>query len=112
MELFAEAGIFAYVAAIIFIVTLVLSVRRPARALQRASLGAVLVMTIGLIGSSLGQRLVARAVSQETVLENKVMMLNIGTRETSANLMLAGLFSLALLGVAGGLSAARVRPED
>lgn len=112
MELFTEAGIFGYIAALLFVVALVFSVRRPDRALARGVVGSSLVLTVGMLGSALGQRLVERAVSQEAVLETKLMMLNIGTRETSSNLLLAGLLSLALIGVSAGVSAARDRQSE
>lgn len=109
MELFHEAGVFAYVSAVAFVTTLVFAVKRPDRALARASVGACVIFAVGMVGSALGQRLVDRALPEVPSVEQKVTILSAGTRETSANLLLAGMFSLALLGVAGGVSAARDR---
>jgi hypothetical protein len=56
------------------------------------------------VGVGLGQRLVANAVDATTDLAVKVELLNVGTREVSANSLIAGVFA-AVLVVIGRLRA-------
>lgn len=107
MSLFSEAGIFGWLGVVLFAGGLMYAVVRPERGVPAAKGLAVIVMAIGMLGSSLGQRLVDRAVDAEPELAQKVVMLSVGTRETSANLLLASLFALALMGVAAALQWAR-----
>lgn len=100
MQLFIEAGIFAWVGVALLIGGLMYAVVRPEPGTRAAKEIAVIVLAVGMLGASLGQRMVDRAVDAEPELAKKVLMLSVGTRETSANLLLAALFALALIGVA------------
>jgi disulfide bond formation protein DsbB len=107
MDLFTEAGVFAYVGLIVFVGGLVAIVRGPKRAVTRGAAAAIIVMGLGMAGQGMGQRLVDRAVEAEPDNARKVALLSMGTREASANQLLAGLMALALIGVGLGVGAAR-----
>jgi multisubunit Na+/H+ antiporter MnhF subunit len=111
MELFTEAGVFAWVGLLVFTVALIRVVTRPQHATRTASLAAVALLSLGMLGSALGQRMVDRAVEREHVVAQKVALLSAGTRETSSNLLLGAIFALALAGVGAGVSAARDRRQ-
>jgi hypothetical protein len=105
MGLFVEAGLFAWVGFVVLLSALVCAIVRPADGVRLARRAALAVIALGMLGTALGQRLVDRAVLAEPVLEQKVLLLSMGTRETSANLLLSGLYALALLGVARAIEA-------
>lgn len=110
MDLFTEAGVFAYVAFLVFLGGLVAIVRAPPKGagpLGRAAAAAALVMGLAMAGQGLGQRLVDRAVEAEPDNARKVAMLSMGTREASANQLLGGLMAVALIGLGAGVGAAR-----
>jgi hypothetical protein len=72
---------------------------------------AVAVLAAGALGFATGQRKVdqgIRGIPPES--PNRVVMLSIGTREASANLLLAGMAGLLLCSIGGVLSLAR--PKD
>ncbi len=110
MGLFIEAGIFAWVAFVVLLGALVYAIVRPDPGVRTARRAALTVLSLGMLGASLGQRLVDRAVGAESELERKIVLLSMGTRETSANLLLTALFALALLATAAAIEA-RNRPR-
>lgn len=107
MELFQEAGFFAYFALITFCIGLVQTIRQPAKALPTAVVFAAAVLALGLLGNGLGQQLVNQAVLAVPDPAQKVVMLSIGTKEATGNLILGGLFALAQLGVGGAVAFAK-----
>lgn len=107
MELLREAGVFAWVGLAILSGGLMYAVVRPDPGTRAARGLAVVVLAVGMLGASLGQRLVDRAVEAEPDLAAKVTTLSAGTRETSANLLLSSLYALALMAVAASVQRAR-----
>lgn len=107
MELLREAGVFAWLGLAILSGGLMYAVVRPDPGTRAARGLAVVVLAIGMLGASLGQRLVDRAVDGEPDLGKKVVMLSVGTRETSANLLLSSLYALALMAMAASVERAR-----
>ncbi len=105
MSYFHEAGVFSLLALGAFVVGLGVTVWAKDRAGQLAPRFAAAVMGLGMLGSALGQRLVDNAVQRTPELAEKVMMLSVGTRETSSNLLLAGGMALLLLLVGVAISA-------
>lgn len=95
MQIFAEAGVFAFVALALFLGGVVAAARDKA-----VEPWALSILAAGAVGVGLGQRLVASAVDATDALEDKVAILSVGTREVSANLLIAGTFAGLLLGVA------------
>lgn len=111
MELFTEAGIFAWVGLVVFVGGIGAILAAPRRALARGAGAATLVLAVGLLGAGLGQRLVDRAVTAEPDLDKKVAMLSLGTREAAANELLGGAFAVFLLGIGAGVGFVR-RDEE
>jgi len=111
MSIFVEAGIFAYVSLGLFVLGLILVVRRPENAKSIASLMAPAILAAGLIGAGTGQRLVDKYLDSVTDPAQKVVVLSAGTREATANHLLAGLMALALVGIGAGVSRASPRSE-
>lgn len=73
-----------------------------------AAAWAVAVLAAGAMGFATGQRMVDRGIRGiPAESPNRVVMLSIGTREASANLLLSGIAALALCSVGGVLSLAR-----
>ena len=110
MDLFIEAGVFAYACLILFVGGLIATARKPKQALSRASCAAVLVVGLGIVGQSVGQRQVDAAVSAHPDQAAKVMLLSAGTREASSCSLLAGVMALLLMGAGAGISV--VRQDD
>ena len=107
MELFQEAGIFAYGGFAAFIAGLILIARRPRGALSTGVAAAAMVVGLSMVGQGLGQRLVDRAVEAEPDPALKVATLSMGTREAAANQLLGGLMAVVLVGVGAGVGASR-----
>lgn len=107
MDLFIEAGVFAYVGFALFVIGIVVALRAPKRAAKNAGLVAAAIVALGIAGAGMGQRLVDGAVSKEPDLNKKVEMLSLGTREAAANELLAGMFALALLALGAGVQTLR-----
>ena len=107
MHLFHEAGMFSYGVAIVFFVALVVAVRGRVEPVRAASVASVVMVALGLLGAGAGQRLVDAAVQSTTSLEERVLLLSIGTREAAANLLLSGVLVLLLLAIAGGVALAK-----
>lgn len=107
MELLREAGVFAWLGLAILSGGLMYAVVRPDPGARVAKALAVVVLAVGMLGASLGQRLVDRAVDAEPDVTKKVVMLSVGTRETSANLLLSSLYALALMAVAASVQRVR-----
>jgi len=99
MQIFLEAGVFSLVALAFFVAGLV--ARARGRSVDGWALG---ILVAGAVGVGLGQRLVASAVDAATDLALKVELLSVGTREVSANLLIAGVFA-GVLTVIGRLRA-------
>jgi len=96
MDMFTEAGIGAVISLALFVVGLVTAARGGGR--PDALAGAI--VAVGAIGTGLGQRLVARAAEAAPTLGDKVEILAVGTREATANLVVAGTLALVLIVVA------------
>jgi hypothetical protein len=107
MHLLTEAGIFGWAGLVLFGAGLVLLLRDPGKAGARSRGLAAAEMALGLLGAGLGQRLVAQAVEKAPDLSAQVRFLNLGTMEATANLILGGLFALAILGLGAGIGWAR-----
>jgi Mn2+/Fe2+ NRAMP family transporter len=105
MDMFTEAGIGAYVSLTLFIVALV----RSAKSGARLEPWATAIVATGALGAGLGQRLVARAAELAPTLPEKVTILSIGTREATANLVVAAMFALVLLIVMAVSAAMKAR---
>jgi hypothetical protein len=99
MQIFVEAGALAFVSLALFVMGLV--ARARGQAVDAWVMG---ILAAGAVGVGLGQRLVANAVDATTDLAVKVELLNVGTREVSANSLIAGVFA-AVLVVIGRLRA-------
>lgn len=106
MQLFQEAGAFAYVALAAFCAGLYLVVVQRSR---QAPAFAAAILALGALGGGLGQRMVDRYLEGVPDLPTKIAVLSAGTREATANLVLSGLLALLLLGVA--TAAARLRGD-
>lgn len=92
MQIFVEAGALAFVALGLFVLGLL------ARARGRSVDGWVMgILAAGAVGVGLGQRLVAQAVDATSDLAVKVELLSVGTREVSANSLIAGVFAGVLV---------------
>lgn len=88
MQIFVEAGAVAFVALALFVMGLMARVRG-----QSVDAWVMGILAAGAVGVGLGQRLVAAAVDAVTDLGAKVDILSVGTREASANLLIAGVFA-------------------
>jgi hypothetical protein len=73
----------------------------------RAEPFALGIVAAGAFGQGLGMRLVSKAAEAAPSLPEKVTYLSIGSKEASANLVIAGVLGLLLL--ATGAVAARLR---
>lgn len=111
MSLFTEAGIFSLVGLALFVVGLILIVRKPAGAHQVVALMAPAIVAVGLMGAGMGQRLVDRYLETITDPAEKVVILSMGTREATANHLLAGTMALALVGIGAAVGRASRRAE-
>lgn len=111
MSIFVEAGMFAYLSLGLFVLGLILVVRRPESAKSVASLMAPAILAAGLIGAGTGQRLVDKYLDGVTDPAEKVVVLSAGTREATANHLLAGLMGLALIGIGAAVQRASPRNE-
>lgn len=109
MTLFVEAGLFAWISAALFVAGLVLSVRTKLGGFPTVLAIAVAIAAMGQVGAGLGQRLVSRAVQNIASLDERVMVLNLGTQEAAANQLVCGVMALLLLAIAAGLHLARER---
>lgn len=107
MDLFTEAGAFAWISLALFSAGLFVVVRGRVPAPAAATALAVAIVACGLVGDGLGQRLVDRAAREAPELETRVAILSAGTRETSSNLVVSGLLALALLGTGAAVGLAR-----
>lgn len=107
MGLFVEAGVFAWVSATFFIGGLVLCLRHKGDTLRPALAVAVAIAALGQIGAGLGQRLVSEAVKNIASLDERVMVLNLGTQEAAANQLVCGAMALLLVAIGFGTSVAR-----
>lgn len=107
MDIISEAGILAPVAIVIFVIGLVVCVRTRASAMQVGAPLAVVILAVGALGAAMGQHLVDKAVQSAPGLEERVLMLSIGTREASANFLIAGVLALLLVAIAFGLNRSR-----
>jgi|GEM_PF-1384525 len=102
MQLFNEAGVFAVVCLVLFVVALVRV--HLASSSSRASTGATwsaLLCAVAVAGAGLSQRLVDAAVAQAPTALQKVELLSLGTREAHANLLLGGIMACAVAVWAG-----------
>jgi hypothetical protein len=107
MDLFVEAGWFSWVMLAFFVGGLIAVVRKPENAQKTAGLFAIAVCAAGLTGAGLGQRLVDKYLEKVEDTREKVVILSAGTREATANHVLAGMFGLALMGIGTAVSAVR-----
>jgi len=111
MNLFVEAGMFAWVGLALFVTALILIVRRPTSAHHIVSLMAPAIVAAGLMGAGMGQRLVDRYLETITDPAEKIVILSMGTREATANHLLMGTMALALIGIGAAVSRASKERE-
>ncbi len=100
MNLFLEAGLFAWGAFAVFLIGLVVLVRSKKNAVLNAVVLAVSILALGEVGAGVGQRLVATAVQNIASLDEKVLVLSMGTKEAAANHLVAGTLAFVLVAIA------------
>lgn len=85
--------------------------RRTGRPGSVAAAFAAAVLASGQMGVGGGQRKVDRAVQglPESDLATRVLLLSVGTREASANLLFSGTCAMVVLAVGGALALGRSR---
>ncbi len=105
MTLFSEAGVGAIISLGLFFVALVALARQG-----RVEPWATAILATGAIGAGLGQRLVAAAAEQAETLPEKIAIVAVGTREATANLIVAG--TLAMMLVVVGAIATRMKSAE
>jgi hypothetical protein len=99
MELIREAGIFGAAAVVVFVVGLVATLgvgRARGAALTTATPFVLAVLALGQIGQGEGQRHVRAALASVPDLANRLTLLNEGTGEAAANLVVSGTAALTL----------------
>ncbi|MBN2360574.1 MAG: hypothetical protein JXR83_14050 [Deltaproteobacteria bacterium] len=115
IDIIRECGFAAWLSLLIFIggLAAVFTVgRKVGRPGSVAAAFAVAVVASGALGIGAGQRMVDRAVQQQTEIAKQVEYLRIGTREAAANLLLSGACGLLLMAVGGGMALAGARREQ
>ena len=106
MDLVYEAGAVGLLTLALFAVGVVRAARAKARAeppLAAALPFVIAVLASGELGQGLGQRNVRAALDRVPDLVSKVELLNVGTGEAAACLLLSGAAALLLSAVAGAL---------
>jgi hypothetical protein len=109
MELVVEAGATGLAILLVFVGGLgaILVASRARQAPWATTAPFVLaVLSLGQLGQGLGQRHVRAALDGVPELAHKVALLNVGTGEAAANLVLSGGAALALVAVAAALALA------
>lgn len=99
MNVVMEAGPLALLCIVLTLVGLAVTVvfgRRSGKAGATSASFAAAAASVGLIGAALGQRAVAAAV-ERAASDQAVATLSLGTREASANLLVAGVCALLLV---------------
>jgi len=109
MELLREAGMFGTASVLLFIVGCAVIVKRRAAApLSSATPFVLALLACGAVGHGVGQRIVRDALDNvHGDVHTKLTLLNAGTGEAAANLVIGGSCALVLLALAGALSLAR-----
>ncbi len=108
MEMFQEAGAFAYVGFALFCGGLFSVAKGKPVVLHIAAA----ILAVAMIGDGLGQRLVCEAIERTPDMADKVKFLSLGTREATANLVLGGLWVVLLLAVDAAAKLARRIPGE
>ncbi len=85
--------------------------RRSGRAGSVAAAFAAAVLAAGQLGVGSGQRKVDQAVQStpESDLATRVLLVSVGTREASANLLFSGACAMVVLAVGGALALGQAR---